>query len=92
MITFFEDVYRIYKAKRAAAIVPNDEMGKADFELLLRLHKERKPEAVVVAEEFFERGTTLVPDVGGTFYEKLHADLERRYVEKCKEPMLALVP
>ena len=55
-MTFFEDVYRLYKTKRVAVIVPNDEMGKADWELLRALHNERKPEATIVAEEFFERG------------------------------------
>jgi branched-chain amino acid transport system substrate-binding protein len=158
IMTFFDDIYKMYKTKRVAVIVPNDEMGKADWELLLRLHKERKPEAEVVAEEFFERGMTdfypplkrmlaknpdmifsdasptgtvaliakqsrelgfkgviynptavleakvlwdtagkasdnvLVPRMWAEPPTKLYADLERRYVEKYKEPMLALYP
>ncbi len=58
IMTFFDDIYRIYKIKRVGIIVPNDEMGKADWELLVKLHKERKPETTIVAEEFFERGMT----------------------------------
>ena len=53
--TFFEDVYRMYKVQRVALIVPNDEMGKADWSLLKKLHNERKPNTEIVAEEFFER-------------------------------------
>ncbi len=158
IMTFFDDIYKMYKIKRVAVIVPNDEMGKADWELLLRLHKERKPGVEVVAEEFFERGMTdfypalkrmlaknpdmifgdaaptgtvaliakqsrelgfkgiiyiptaaleakvlfdtagkasndiLVPRIWAEPPTKLFADLERRYVEKYKEPMLAMVP
>lgn len=58
VMTFFDDIYRKFNTKRVAIIVPNDEMGKYDWELLKRLHQERKPEATLVAEEFFERGMT----------------------------------
>jgi len=54
--TFFDDVYRMYNIKRVALIVPNDEMGKADWSLMKKLHEERKPNVEIVAEEFFERG------------------------------------
>lgn len=158
IMTFFEDIYRIYNTKRVAVIVPNDEMGKADWELLRQLHKERKVETQIVAEEFFERGMTdfypvlrrmlaknpdmiftdaaptgtvaliakqarelgftniiysptaaleakvlwdtagkssdkiLVPRMWAKPPTKIYADLERRMVEKYKEPMLGVIP
>jgi hypothetical protein len=39
-----------------AIIVPNDEMGKADWSLMKKLHQERKPVTEIVAEGFFKRG------------------------------------
>ncbi len=158
IMTFFEDIYRIYKVKRVAIIVPNDEMGKADWSLMKKLHQERKPATEIVAEEFFERGMTdfypalkrmfaknpdmifsdasptgtvsllakqsrelgfkgpiynptgaleaktlwetagkgsdrvVVPRIWAKAPNKIYSDLEKKYEEKFKEPMLGLVP
>lgn len=54
---FMADIYRIYKMKRVATIAPNDEMGRADVEILHETHKDFKLEPTIVAEEFYERAT-----------------------------------
>jgi branched-chain amino acid transport system substrate-binding protein len=58
LMTFYEDVYEKYKIKRVATLVPNDEMGKSDYELLVQLHEQRKLGVSISAKEFFERGMT----------------------------------
>jgi branched-chain amino acid transport system substrate-binding protein len=58
LMTFFEDIYKIYKVDSIGVIVPNDEMGRSDAEIWRNLHREKKPDIKILGEEYYERGTT----------------------------------
>jgi branched-chain amino acid transport system substrate-binding protein len=58
IIPFVDDIYKIFKINTVAGMVPNDELGKNDWELLRQVHRERNLPQKIVAEEFFERSTT----------------------------------